>query len=72
MMNVNCGDLIGQFMIVLWRMQRLRLGLGLGSIQGRGRRRGEQIVGGRSCNSIVLGKEGEVDISVGLNEVVNG
>ena len=58
-----------RLMILLCWMQRLCLSLD--GVQGRGRRRGKQIVAGRSCNSIVLGKEGEMDIPIGLGEVVD-
>jgi hypothetical protein len=68
-MNVHHGNLIGQFMIVFWEMQWLSLGLG--SIHGRGWRRGEQTVGDRVCEPIVLGKEGQADTSIGFNEIVN-
>jgi hypothetical protein len=48
-----------------------RLCLVLGGIQGRGWRRGEQIVVGRSWDPIVLGEDGERDVSIGFDEIVN-
>jgi hypothetical protein len=70
MMNMNCGKPIGQFIVVLWEMQWLCLGLG--SNQRRGRRRGEQTVAGGVRDPIVFGMEGEADVSVGFDEIVNG
>jgi hypothetical protein len=48
-----------------------RLGLGLGSTQGRRGRRSEETVGDRARDPIVLGKEGEAKIPIGFDEVIN-
>ena len=66
---VNMVNVIGQFVIVLWDMEWPSLGFG--SIQGRGRRRGEQTVTGRGCEFAVFGKKGEADVTLGLEEIVN-
>ena len=47
------------------------LGLSPSGVHGRGRRRGEQIVVGRGWNPIVLGKDGEMNIPIGLEEIVD-
>ena len=68
-MNVNCGNLIGRLLAAIWETQRLSLGLD--RIQGRGRRRGEQTVVGLVWEPSMLGEDGEVDVTVGFNEIVN-
>ena len=69
MMNVNCRNLIGQFVTALRRVQRWSLCLC--GIQRRGRRRGEQTVDGRTCDPRVVGTEGQADVSIGFHEIVN-
>lgn len=49
----------------------VRLSLSLGGVHGRGWRGGEQIVTGRSWDPIVLGKDGEREVSIRFDEMVN-
>ena len=65
MMGMNGGNLI-----LLYGIQRLCLSLILCGVHRRGRRRGEQIVDRRSCNPLILGDEGEMDISIVPEEIV--
>lgn len=57
--------------LVIFLYGMRRLALGLGGTHGRGRGRGEQIMGVRSWDPMVLGKEGETDVYIGLGKVVD-
>ena len=63
---IDVGKLIERFVAVL------RLSLGSDGTQGRRGRRGEETIGDRAGDPIVLGMEGEADVSIGLDEIVNG
>lgn len=62
---IDVGKLIERFVVVL------RLRLGSDGTQGRRGRRGEETIGDTG-DPIVLGMDGEADVSIGFDEIVNG